>query len=280
MSFGFSISPDNRGAPTSTDMNFPSYATILKSGSKSAWTQVIAAGAVTADCYWLYVEIQKTVLASTDTSAVIDIGVDPAGGSSYSVLVADLLAGHVDDCNANNGNGGWIHYSIPVKITSGSSVAIRGQTVRGADTSASVCVLLMGGPTGSPFAGATVYTLGVSGTGGTAVTPGSGSSWGSWTNVGSTLAADCQAFILGVQPIAGTTVARNAYQYQIGVSSAAISPIYDVHTGTSEDITGVRPSVPAYSFVASGSQMQVRARANAGGTIENNRVAIYAVSAT
>ncbi len=280
MTFGMSIFPDNVGSPVSVDMAFPSYTAILKTGSKSAWQQVIAAAAVTADCRWLYVEINKTCVSATDTSAVLDIGVDPAGGTSYSVLVADLLAGHADDPNANVGGGGYVSYAIPIKITSGSSVAIRGQTVRGADADASVRVMLLGGATGTPFAGATVYTFGISGTGGTSITPGSGASWGSWTNIGSATAADIQAIVLGVQPVAGTTIVRESYQIEIGVSSASIGPIYDCHMVSVECMSTPRPDTPTYHFVASGAQLQVRSRASSDATPDAIRIALYGVSAT
>jgi hypothetical protein len=278
MTFGLSVWPSNT-TNTSIDMQYPSYSNILGSGSKASWVEVIASGAVTADCHWVYVEIAKTNAGSTDTSAVLDIGVDPAGGTSYSVAIADLFCGHTDDNNGNIGTANIRSYAIPLKITSGSSVAIRGQTVLGAAASASVRVQLLGGATGTPFSGSTCVTYGVTGTGGTSVTSGS-STWGSWTNVGSTTGINLQALTLGVQPVAGTVVNRNSYQFQMGVSSAAIGPIYDVHMTTSENYAGPFPVLPAYYYIASGAQLQVRALGNSGGTRDVLRVAIYGVSAT
>ena len=134
-----------------------------------------------------------------------------------------------------------------------------------------------GGATGTPYNGTTSYTFGISGTGGTSVTPGS-DTWGSWTNVGSATAADIQSLTLGVQPPTGTTVNRNTYLFQIGWSSTVKTGIWTAHMGTSETISLL--SLPEYTFVASGTQLQVRCAASSGGSIDNPRVAIYAVSAS
>lgn len=278
MTFGFSIWPDNvSNGPTSVDMNYPSYANVLGTGAKSSWQEVISDAAVTTTCHGVFVEVSKTATGGANTAAVLDIGVDTAGGTSYSTVISDLLVGFADDPNANTGNGGVQQYFIPLEIPSGSAVAIRGQTNGGAALSASVRVSLFGAATG-PFSGATCTTYGISGTNGTAVTPGNDSTWGSWTSIGSTTAADLQAISLGVQ-FGSSTVNRNAYQLQIGVSSAAISPIYDVKGSTTETIHGPRPVIPTYYYVASGAQLQVRAR-GVSGSIDTLYVALYGVSAT
>lgn len=278
MTFGFTNYPENvSNGPTSVDMNYPSYASILGTGAKSSWSEVISDAAVTTACHGVYVEIAKTATGATDTSAVLDIGTDPAGGTSYSAVISNLLVGFADDPNANVGNGGVQQYFVPLEIPSGAAVAIRGQTNGGAALSASVRVSLWGAATG-PYSGATCTTYGISGTNGTAVTPGNDSTWGSWTSIGGTTAADLQAISLGVQ-FGSATVNRNAYQLQIGVSSAAISNIYDVKGSTTETIHGPRPVMPTYVYVASGAQLQVRAR-GVSGSIDTLYVALYGVSAT
>lgn len=278
MTFGFTNYPENvSNGPTSVDMNYPSYASILGTGAKSSWSEVISDAAVTTACHGVYVEIAKTATGATDTSAVLDIGTDPAGGTSYSAVISNLLVGFADDPNANVGNGGVQQYFVPLEIPSGAAVAIRGQTNGGAALSASVRVSLWGAATG-PYSGATCTTYGISGTNGTAVTPGNDSTWGSWTSIGGTTAADLQAISLGVQ-FGSATVNRNAYQLQIGVGSAAISNIYDVKGSTTETIHGPRPVMPTYVYVASGAQLQVRAR-GVSGSIDTLYVALYGVSAT
>ena len=119
MTFGFSGWVSNN-ADTSVDMAYPSYTNVLGTGSKASWQNVL--GALSADCYGLFVQVAKTAASATDTSAVLDIGVDTAGGSSYTAKVSDLLVGFADDTNANNGNGGMQQYLLPIKIASGSTV--------------------------------------------------------------------------------------------------------------------------------------------------------------
>lgn len=273
MPFGFSGWVSNN-ADTSVDMAYPSYTNILGTGSKSSWQNVL--GALSADAYGLFVQVAKTATSATDTSAVLDIGVDTAGGSSYTAKVSDLLVGFADDTNANNGNGGMQQYLLPIKIASGSTVAIRGQTVRGAAQSASVRVAAYLASSGPLPGTSNCTTYGVSGTTGTSVTPGNGA-WGSWTNIGSTLAANTQAIVLGVQ-CAGATVSRDAFRLEIGVSSAAISGEYVFKTSTTETAHGPSPAIPTYYYVASGTQLQVRARST-GSSGDTLRVALYTFDA-
>lgn len=279
MAFGDSIFPDNLGTPVGQAQSYPSYTAILKTGSKASWQNVIAAGTVTADCHWIRVEIADTQATGVDTSAILDVGVDPAGGTSYSVVIADLLAGYCDTLTGSTAPGGQTAYGIPLKITSGSSVAIRGQTIRVADANAKIRVSMMGGATGTPYSGTTCTTYGISGQTGTSVTPGS-NAYGSWTSIGSTTAVDLQAIMVGMQPLPGTAVSSNVYTVQVGVSSTVISPQFDFLVSSQEGRNGPRPESAFYNFVASGSQLQVRAKASNGNTIETIKVALYGTSAT
>lgn len=280
MTFGLSIWPDNLPAACTVDTAATSYSAIFATGAKASWVEVISDANVTADCYGVYVEVQKTATSATDTSCILDIGVDAAGGTSYTALVSNLLCGYADDWNAGVGRGGARRYFVPVKITSGSAVAIRGRTVEGSNQDGSIKVQLLGGATGTPYGGASVETLGVteSTSKGTSVTPGAATTWGSWTNIGSTLSANAQAFVVGVQPAGATVVNRCAYQLQIGVSSSAISQTFTLQGTTEECVDGPFPVMPAYYYVASGSQMQVRMRGTSGST-QAFDVALYAVSA-
>lgn len=280
MTFGDALWVSNYGAPTSVDVAYPSIAAILKTGSKANWSQVIAKASVTADCHWMRVSTVKTNVSATDTSAVIDIGISnvssPANGD-WTVLIADVFAGHIDDLNGNNGAAGVYDFFFPIKVPSGYGVAVRGLTARGADQSASIGVELRGNASGSPFVGTTCTTHGVSGTGGTSVTPGS-DTYGSWTTIGSATAADYQALVPGIQPVAGTTVNRQLYMLQLGWSSTQKTGVTIVHTSTVEAIAGL--FLPEYVFVPSGTTLQARIAASSGNTIDNPRVAIYGISAT
>lgn len=275
MTFRFSGWVSN-ASDESVDMAYPSYAAVLGTGSKASWQNVL--GALSADAYGVWVQVAKTCLSGTDTSAVLDIGVDPAGASSYSAVLGNILCGYADDSNANNGNGGMQEILVPIKIAAGSTVAISGQTARGTAQAASVRVQVAMGISGAQvLPGTTVCrTIGVSGTTGTTVTPGNGA-WGSWTNIGSTLAANAQAIGIMVQPN-GTVVNRDAYRIQIGLSSAAIGEEKIFKTSSTETCHGIWPPTPIYYDVASGSQLQVRAR-SIGGSGDTLSVALYAVDA-
>ena len=273
MTFGFTKWVSN-DADTSVDMAYPSYAAVLGTGAKAAWQNVLAA--LTADCYGIFVQVAKTAVSATDTSAVLDVGSDPAGGSSYTAVLSDFLCGFADDSNANTGNGGMQSILVPVKITSGSTIAIRGQTVRASAQAASVRVAAYLATTGPLPGTTTCTTYGVSGTTGTTVTPGA-AAWGSWTNIGGTLAANAQAIAISVQP-SSATVLRDAFRLEIGVASAAISGEYVVKHSTTETCQGPSPTVAAYFYVASGTQLQVRARST-GSSGDTLKVALHVINA-
>lgn len=273
MTFGFTAWASN-AADTSVDMAYPSYAAVLGTGSKSSWQNVLSA--LSGDAYGLWVQVAKTALSATDTSAVLDVGIDTAGGSSYTAKLSDFLCGFADDPNANSGTGGMQQLMIPVKIPSGSTVAIRGQTARASAQAASVRVQVAMATSGPLPGTLNCTTYGVSGTTGTSVTPGAGS-WGSWTNIGSTLAANTQMVAIACQPN-GATVSRDAYRLEIGVSSAAIFGEYIFKTSTTESCHGAWPHEPAPYYLAAGTQLQVRAR-SIGSSGDTIRVALYTIDA-
>lgn len=86
--------------------------------TKGAWTQLIASTASNADVLILSV---ACAVASTDTAALIDIGIGASGAES--VVIPNLAVGGTD------GNGFWF-IILPIKIPSGSRIAARSQSVR------------------------------------------------------------------------------------------------------------------------------------------------------
>lgn len=280
---GFGITAWNDNAsngPTSVDMNYASIAALLKTGSKSAWTQVFAS--TSGDTVYVYLEWAKTSVSATDTHAAIDIGVGGAG--SESVVIPDVFVGFTDDPNANNGIGGYGCWSGPLAIAAGSRVSVRGVTIRGADQAISLRVSLLSSPASgtNPYKASTVSLLGASGgppVDGVSITPGNDSTWSSWTTIG-TLGADCRALVPQVRPVlTASAVQRNAYQLQLGVSSSPVSHVFDFHVGSSETITPLRPTLPAYVGLASGSVIQARLR-GVSGSIDAMKVAVHAFSKT
>lgn len=91
--------------------------------AKGAWTEVLAGSAITKSVYLLHLHFTGGATSGASRNIIADVGVDPTGGTSYSVLIPDLL---VSECgNFPSGNGGtW--YFFRLRVLAGSSVAVRG----------------------------------------------------------------------------------------------------------------------------------------------------------
>ena len=111
---------------------------------KGAWVELLAA--TTFDAFMVYVKCFDPRITATDTSLLVDIGFDPAGGTTYGVLISNVLMGF--------GSGDTsVHqdFAIPAYIPTGSTVAARIQSVISSET-CFVAIAIGGGiPTDNPF---------------------------------------------------------------------------------------------------------------------------------
>lgn len=71
-----------------------------------SWVQLLSGASVTDDLYGLLININSAYTAATNRAALLDIGVDDAGGTSYRVVIPYLMAGNAADFNIGSG-GLW-----------------------------------------------------------------------------------------------------------------------------------------------------------------------------
>jgi hypothetical protein len=160
------------------------------SGAAGSWTEVASAANVAQDVYFVTVHIFAGFLTGVSKKHSFDIGVDPAGGTSYTVLVDQLLAGGTPGIAASF--QGVTGFSFPLFIKAGSSIAVR---VYGSHTTAGtvrVCVTLRGQPAAPhqlPVATVSERIGTISGTAGVAFTPGNAAD-GTWVSLGTTTRAN------------------------------------------------------------------------------------------
>lgn len=165
-----------------------------------SWTQVLAAASVTQNVRGVLVTFTNTNVSGQAKDCVVDIGVDPAGGTSYTTLIPALFASNTPGVTSEPGTS----YYFPVAIASGSSIAARASVNNATVGTVRVQITVFGSPTVSTKAGTAVQAVGftAASSSGTAVTPGQAAE-GSWTTVG-TLDAESWFFQLGVGINTGT----------------------------------------------------------------------------
>ena len=116
---------------------------------------------------------------------LMDVGVDPAGGTSYAAVVSNLMVGQL----STGFDGRARQFYLPIRIPNGSAVAVRVQSSHATPVAFRVNAKFYGAVSGMhamPCAQSSedVGTVGGSSTG-TSFTPGNAAD-GSWTSLGTT----------------------------------------------------------------------------------------------
>lgn len=241
-----------------------------------SYAQLIAGASVTADIW----EIEITVNARTASGRdhLVTIGVDPAGGTSYTDLITELVCGPSSPVVVDWLPGGVV-YRFPLKIKSGSSIGAQASASTGT-TNIGVSCILYGRPSRPELlrCGSFVTSLGttLASSNGTAITPGT-TSEGSWTAIGSTLSKDhfYAEFGYGIND---TSMAGALLHVDVGIGDGSnkrviiqSAPIF-----TASNNTLGKPFAGRYVNAKSGDQLYARAQSSAA-LDTTNSVAIYLV---
>ncbi len=164
-------SQGTRITPSATANTYGSYIQIFSS--------------VDYDTYGIYLRFTNGATSGQNRDTLITIGVDPAGGSSYTDYIPDLLVGCPAQFNASVGYG--MNYWFPLFIPAGASVAAKSQ-VNAASALGPYCNMILYQNPRYPEAvpvgnSVTAYGANQADSGGTAVTGGT-TSEGAWTSLG------------------------------------------------------------------------------------------------
>lgn len=224
----------------------------------------------------LNISFGRTVATAANTSALADLMIDPAGGTSWSELIADLQCGSL----AGIGDPGLV-YSFPLQLPSGAALGLRARTAHSANITSGFCGLqAFGNPSrpDSAWSGSGVETIGSTpaSSQGTTVTPGNSGSWGSWTNIGSASSRIFRAIQAGIG-CANSAMNSLAYQLQIGYGSNQLpgSPTFSLATATDETIQFHAVGSPIWCNIPAGTQLQARAKCS--GSAQDLNVILYGV---
>jgi hypothetical protein len=263
------VSGNNQGNP----VNAPG--TSITTGASNAdgsWTQLTftelnpsgSAAALRHDVHLIELTVSNNFATTVDSSTAIEIGVDYAGGTSYTSIISGILAGFIGNATMTSGSGGGRAYYLPLWIPAGASVAVRGRNVTGSTRTVLVTMTVYGDPRHPDrwWCGQACDSLGyaAASSGGTAIPPSAtANTLGSWTNMGATSTYDYQAVSLSMQGATGGDVHVNAaYGVEFGYDSNQIGQRLYFGMAVAETCSHFLGLPMFMRNVPNGAQMQLR----------------------
>lgn len=275
--YAFSYSADNWSAATPSSVPGTTLPEVTSVDTMTDPVTACIATPLAQDCYLITVNVTQTLTPSTDTSALLDVMYDPAGGTAWQILIPKLIVGFR---NVQGVSGAMSDYWFPLYVPKGSSIGARWQCVSDTTVTPRIQITLYGGPSRQGFwFGTTVTAVGANTTGscGADLDPGSTGTYGAWTSVGATSNPAFRFLMIGAQ---GTAITHTAdfYHIQYGFGDTKI-PGAQIRIGytTSEAIWQFPNHFGVYADIPAGTQLQARATGS-DATSEDCSVALYGVS--
>jgi hypothetical protein len=219
---GLIIKPPSWGYCSTNYASTPSGAlsgvNVTAGANNAEGTAVSQIAALTHDVEYLVVGLNSWSATGGNGSVLVDILVDPAGGSSWSELISDLLGGQALSAGASLPYPYWYHF--PIWIPAGTSIGVQARTAHTSGVNGRPAIIAYGGNANpsSWWCGQRVEAIGVSPSTsqGTNHTPGASSAYSSWTDFGGPLSAKCGALQFGVQGTnADVTQATGSYWFEL-----------------------------------------------------------------
>lgn len=235
------------------------------SNAEGSWTQIASSANIASDVYGFSLQIAAGATSAAQKDHLVDVGVDPAGGTSYTSIIDDIVCGASPAFTV----AGIRMFYFPYFIKSGSSVAVRVQGNNATAGTVRAIARFYGAPS-VPEAFRTGHyseSLGtITGSAGVSFTPGNAAD-GSWVSLG-TSARDLWWFQPGYGISNATITAEYTYiEYAWGDASNKRRIFQVMHVGTTGETVGLKMQehlLPwlAYHPVPAGSTFYVRGRCN------------------
>lgn len=233
--------------------------------AEGSWTQIASSANIAQDCYWIYIQVHSGATSAAAKNHLLDIGVDPAGGTSYTAVISNLQVGSAPSL-AQAGNREFV---FPIFVKAGSSVAVRIQGSNGTAGTVRVAARFYGRPT-RPEAvpvGSFSETFGtVTNSNGQSFTPGNAAD-GSWVDLGA-VTNPLWWFQVGYGIDNGTITAEYTYiEVAWGDATNKHTMFKIMHGGTTAETAGLAAQTQmlacsAYNPVPAGSNIYIRGRCN------------------
>jgi hypothetical protein len=231
------------------------------SSVEGSYTQVLSA--LANDCYWISIGALSGHVSTAAHNLAMDVGIDPAGGTSYTAIISDLLIGGAPG-SGTAGYVGGARFKFPLFIPSGSTVAVRVQGSNAASVDPRIVVKVWGKPSRPELihSGAYAETVGtLSSTLGVSFTPGNTVD-GTWASLGTTV-KDLWYWQLSYQINNATITAQTTYiELAWGDASNKHTILRTQHIGSTDEAIHVALAGnlmdPCYTHVPAGSTIYVR----------------------
>lgn len=257
----YNFSYDNWGANPSTT---PGTSVVPgASNAEGSWTQVASSANIAQDCYWVFIQVLGGLTSATAKNHLLDLGIDPAGGTSYTSFFSNFQVGSSSSLAVPANR----EFLFPVFIKAGSSVAVRVQGSAGTAGTVRVAAQFYGQPT-NPLAvpvGAFAQTFGtITNSNGQSFTPGNAAD-GTWVDLGS-VTNPLWWFQVGYGVDNTVITAEQTYiEVAWGDSTNKISMFKVMHVGTTNESVGSvlqtnLAACAAYNPVPAGANIYIRGR--------------------
>lgn len=259
----YNFTYDNWGANPSATIG--TSVTPGASNVEGSWTQVASGANIAQDCYWLYMQIHSGATSAAAKNQLLDIGVDPAGGTSYTAIISNLVVGASPALTV----AGNREHVFPFLIRAGSSVAVRIQGSNATAGTVRVPMRFYGQPS-RPEAvpvGAISQTFGtITSSNGASFTPGNTAD-GAWVDLGAT-STPLWWWQMGYQIDNATITAEYTYiEVAWGDGTNKHTMFKVMHGGTTGETCGLAAQTQllacaAYNPVPAGVNIYIRGRCN------------------
>ena len=182
------------------------------SNAEGTFTQIASAANIANEVWAVVLCISNGATSANAKNHLLDLGVDEAGGSSYTAIISNIVCGASGAMNV--GHGRW--YVFPIKIKSGSTVAARIQGSNATAGTVRVAATFYGLPSHPELAwrGHFSETIGaITNSNGVSFTPGNSGAEGTWVSLGTTTKL-CKYWNLCVQ-IDNTAITQAVYHIDL-----------------------------------------------------------------
>jgi hypothetical protein len=237
------------------------------SNVEGAWTDLFSSATLAQECYGFMLWVHTGAGSTRQRNHLVDVGVDPAGGSSYSAIISNIVAGYSGIFATTIVPAGH-KFFFPMRVPAGATIAAR---VQGSDSgtpgTVRIAMKLYGQPS-APWTmpcGQISETIGtITNSSGVSFTPGNAAD-GTWTSLGTT-SRDLWWFQLAYQLNSNIVTAETTYiELGAGASGSQRVLIRRFHMGVATEGMGDLADsqlnwFEGYHRIPSGTELWVRGR--------------------